>query len=452
LPLYQVVSSLVGLVGWPYFYWHLKSRGRGESFLPRLGLKLPQEAPPAGAPRIWLHGVSVGEILAAAPLVEELNALLPRAALIITTGTETGQAVARQSFLPHCAYVCYFPLDLPWAVARYLDYLKPQVFVALESEIWPNFLSQAHRRGVRLAMVNARLSDKSFQRFLRYRRYLFDIFSLFDLVAAGSAGDYQRLSRLGLAPPRLHLTGNLKYDRLFKARDEEKIKEFRALLQPGAPETEAPVFLAASTHPGEEEAVLAAFQKLRAPYPALLLILAPRHPERAPELGRLLARHGLAYHLWTHLKSGAEARRHPVVLVDSIGDLFSLYGAASLAFVGGSLIPHGGQNILEPAAQGLAPLYGPHLENFRWAREILEAAGAGLAVSDAASLAAAAQNLLDHPETRDALGQKARAAMAPHRGAARRQAELIAKLCAGAEGLGAQALPTCSRTPSPNLL
>jgi 3-deoxy-D-manno-octulosonic-acid transferase len=431
LPLYQVVSSLAGLVGWPYFYWHLKSRGRGESFWPRLGLRLPQGTPPPGAPRIWLHGVSVGEILAAAPLVQELNALLPRASLIITTGTETGQAVARQNFLPLGAYVCYFPLDLPWAVARYLEYLQPQVFVALESEIWPNFLSQAHRRGVRLAMVNARLSDKSFQRFLRYQRYLSDIFNLFDLVAAGSAGDYQRLARLGLAPPRLHLTGNLKYDRLFKARDKEKIKEFRALLQPGAKESEVPVFLAASTHPGEEEAVLAAFHQLRTPYPALLLILAPRHPERAPELGRLLNRQGLGYHLWTRLKAGVEARRQPVVLVDTIGDLFDLYGAAHLAFVGGSLIPHGGQNILEAAAQGLAPLYGPHLENFRWAQEILEAAGAGLMVNDAASLAAAAQNLLDHPEMRVALGQKARAALAPHRGAARRQAELIAKLCPG---------------------
>ncbi len=192
---------MAGLVGWPYFYWHLKSRGRGDSFLPRLGLKLPPGPPPAGAPRIWLHGVSVGEILAAVPLVQELKALLPRAALIVTTGTETGQDLARRNFLPLGAYVCYFPLDLPWAVSRYLNYLRPQVFVALESEIWPNFLSSAHRRGVRLAMVNARLSDQSFHRFLRYKRYISDIFRLFDLVAAGSPGDYDRLRELGFAPP-----------------------------------------------------------------------------------------------------------------------------------------------------------------------------------------------------------------------------------------------------------
>ena len=431
---------MAGLVGWPYFYWHLKSRGRGESFLPRLGLRLPEGAPPAGSPRLWLHGVSVGEILAATPLVQELKALLPRAGLIITTGTETGQAVARHNFLPLGAYVCYFPLDLPWAVGRYLDYLRPQVFVALESEIWPNFLYQAHRRGVRLAMVNARLSDQSFRRFLKYQRYIIDILKLIDLVAAGSSGDYQRLRQLGIPADRLHLTGNLKYDRLFQAQDKPQIEEFREILQGGSGDREAPVWLAASTHPGEEEAVLAAYEELRAPYPALLLILAPRHPERAPELGRLLTRRGLPYQLWTRLKSGSETRRAPVVLVDTIGDLLSLYGAADIAFVGGSLVPHGGQNILEPAAQGRAPLYGPHLHNFRWAQKILEEAGAGILVKDATSLAAAARNLLDHPETRRDLGRRAQAALIPHRGAARRQAQLIAELIGGLAGGAGQGL------------
>lgn len=429
--LYKIVSSFAGLVGWPYFYWHLRSRGRGESFLPRLGLKLPPGAPPGGTPRIWLHGVSVGEILAAVPLVHELQAILPRAGFIVTTGTETGQAVARQNFLPLGAYVCYFPLDLPWAVNRYLDYLRPQVFVALESEIWPNFLWAAHRRGVRLAMVNARLSDRSFQRFRRYAGYLSDIFDKYDMVAAGSPGDYHRLGKLGLAPDRLHLTGNLKYDRLFKAQDQARVQEFRALLQGASGEAPAPVFLAASTHPGEEETVLAAYQKLRVPYPALLLVLAPRHPERASDLGRLLSRQGVAHHLWSRLKDGHETRRQPAVLVDTIGDLFSLYGAADVAFVGGSLVPHGGQNILEPAAQGLPPLYGPHLHNFRWAREILEEAGVGIQVSGAESMAGAAQDLLDNPEKRRDLGARAQAALAPHRGAARRQAELIAGLGAG---------------------
>ncbi len=426
-----MVSTGAGLVGWPYFFWHLKSRGFGESFRPRLGLQLPAGPLPQGSPRLWLHGVSVGEIQAVIPLVAELRTLLPRAAFIISTGTETGQMLARKHFSPQGAMVCYFPLDIPWTVRRYLDYLRPQVFVGLESEIWPNFLSQAHQRGVRLALVNARLSDNSLRRFMKYKRYLSGIFSLYDLVAAGSLPDYQRWQRLGISPSRLNLTGNLKYDRLLQGRDESRLQEFRSFLQ--GTETEpgqiaGPVWLAASTHPGEDELVADAFQELLAPYPALRLVLAPRHPQRAPDLARLLARRGLSSQLWTGLKSGQATCTSAVVIVDTIGDLFTLYGAADVAFVGGSLVPHGGQNILEPAAWGRAPIYGPHMGNFRWAKQILEEAGAGIVVRDAASLALAVRNLLDQPGKAEEMGRRAQAALVPHQGAARRQAELIAGL------------------------
>jgi 3-deoxy-D-manno-octulosonic-acid transferase len=433
---YQALSTLAGLLGWPYFYWHLKSRGRGESFLPRLGLKLPPD-PPSGSPRIWIHGVSVGEVLSALPLVQELKRLLPQVSLTVSTGTETGQAVARRHFPPLGVQVCYYPLDLPWAVRRYLDYLRPDVYISLDSEIWPNFLSAAHKRGVRLALLNARLSDQSFTRLLKYKRYLYDIINLYDLIAAGSSQDYERLRALALPDHKLHLTGNLKIDRLMQVREEKgegKIKAGGAGVSPVPPLatflslTDQPVFLAASTHAGEEDVVLAAYEELKAPYPALLLLLAPRHPERAGELGRLLEQKGLAYHLWHCLKSGEENRTRPVVLIDTIGDLFSLYGVADVAFVGGSLVPHGGQNILEAAAWGLAPLYGPHLENFRWAQAILEEAGAGLLIQDAPSLTAGAQRLLAHPDLRRDLGRRAQNALSPHQGAARRQAELVVEL------------------------
>ncbi len=423
LQVYQAFSALAGLVGWPYFYWHLKSRGLGESFLPRLGLKLP-ESPPPGHPRLWLHGVSVGEILAALPLVQELKSRLPGAALIISTGTETGQALARRHYLPLGCQVCYLPLDLPWAVNRYLERLRPDIFIDLESEIWPNFLAAAHRRGVRLALVNARLSDKSFRRFIKYRHYFIDIINLYELIAAGSPPDFERFQALGVSPGKLHLTGNLKIDRLLQESPPEAefsqptppssfqpLEIFRSCLNLNG----APVFLAASTHPGEEEIVLQAYQTLQDPYPALVLILAPRHPERAAALGRLLEVLGLNYDLWSRLKTGQDRRRHPVVLIDTIGDLFNLYGLADVAFVGGSLISHGGQNILEPAAWGLAPVFGPHLTNFRWAQSILEAAGAGLMIQDAPSLAASVKNLLDHPDTRSRLGAQARAALTPTR-------------------------------------
>jgi 3-deoxy-D-manno-octulosonic-acid transferase len=194
------------------------------------------------------------------------------------------------------------------------------------------------------------------------------------------------------------------------------------------------VLLAASTHPGEEEVVLAAYKALRVPYPALLLILAPRHPERAAAVGGILAQRGLGFQSWQSLKSGGEIRRQPVVLVDTVGDLFALYALADVAFVGGSLVPHGGQNILEPAVWGLAPLYGPHFENFRWAAEILREAGAGAVVQDASSLTAAARYLLDNPSERRRLGEAALKALTAHQGAARRQAGLVAGLARGEFG------------------
>jgi 3-deoxy-D-manno-octulosonic-acid transferase len=437
LSLYKLFSSCAGLLGWPYFYWHLKSRGQGESFLPRLGLKLPAGPQPPGSPRLWLHGVSVGEIQAAIPLVREIRTLLPRAALIVSTGTETGQMLARKHFAPLGALVCYFPLDIPWTVRRYLDHLRPQVFIGLESEIWPNFLTQAHQRRVRLALVNARLSDRSLRNYLKYSRYLFEIIDLYDFIAAGSLPDYQRWQHLGISPDRLHLTGNLKYDRLLQGRDELRLQEFRRFLH--GPQSEpvpaaGPVWLAASTHPGEEELLLNAYQELRGPYPALELVLAPRHPQRAPDLARLIGRRGLPCQLWTSLKSGRETRRHPVVVIDTIGDLFTLYGLADVTFVGGSLVPHGGQNILEPAAWGRAPIYGPHLQNFLWAQEILEEAGAGIMVNDAAALVQAVRRLLDQPHLHKDLGRRAQEALIPHHGAARRQAELIAALVERSRG------------------
>ena len=429
--LYKTFTTLAGLLAWPYFWWHLKSRGQGESFRPRLGLNLPEGPLPEGSPRLWLHGVSVGEIQAAIPLVRELRNLLPQAAFIISTGTETGQVLARKHFSPQGALVCYFPLDIPWAVRRYLDHLRPQVFIGLESEIWPNFLSQAHQRGVRLALVNARLSDPSLRRFIKFYRYLSGIFNLYDVVGAGSPPDFHRFQRLGISPSRLHLTGNLKYDRLLKARDQLRLQEFLGFLHGSGPapsETPGPIWLAASTHPGEEELLADAYQELLGPYPALTLVLAPRHPQRAPELARLLARRGLASQLWTALKAGRETRTPSVVIIDTIGDLFTLYGAVDVTFVGGSLVPHGGQNILEPAAWGRVPIYGPYMGNFLWARDILEEAGAGIMVSDAAALVRAVKHLLDHPQEREELGRRAQAALTPHQGASRRQAQLIAGL------------------------
>jgi 3-deoxy-D-manno-octulosonic-acid transferase len=414
----------MGLAAWPWFRRHLQAKGGGDSFLPRLGLQLPPPPPP-GSPRLWIHGVSVGEILSATALVRALETQLPGASLTLSTGTETGQAVARRHFSAK-ARVCYFPLDLPWAVQGYLSRMRPDAFIALESEIWPGFLTAAHRRGVRLALLNARMSEDSFRKYLKYGRLLIDIINYFDTISVGSNQDYERLLALGVSRGKLHFTGNLKVDGLL-ARQEETLPEIPKIREKLALDRE-PVFLAASTHAGEEELVLESYSRLLIPYPALLLILAPRHPERAAAVGRLIESRGLAWQSWQRLKAGAEARSAPVVLVDTIGDLFSLYGLASAAFVGGSLVPHGGQNILEAAAWGLAPLHGPYLQNFRWAETLLAEAGAHLQVQDSATLTAATHDCLAHPDEARARGQRARDSLTPHQGAARRQTRLIAAM------------------------
>ena len=424
LRLYQGLATLAGAAGWPYLYWRLRSRGYGASFRPRLGLELPAVPSPTGQPRLWLHGVSVGEIAGAAPLVRELQARWPEVQLFLSTGTETGQAVARRLYGQY-GTVFYYPVDVPWSVRRLLDQVQPSLYVALETEIWPTFLLAAKARGVKLALLNGRLSARSFGRYLKFKDQLSYILNLFDIIGVGSPGDRERFAALGADPAKLVCTGNTKFDRWPDDAARAQVEVFRRCLQLQG----EPLFLAASTHPGEEELLIHAYQELRQTSPALLFLVAPRHPERAAAVSKLLDAAGLSWQLWHDLKDGRQ-RQTSVVIVDTVGDLFALYGLADLVFVGGSLVPHGGQNILEPAVWGKVPLYGPHLDNFRAAQGLLEGVQASLPITDGPSLVAAGRHCLAQPadlERRGALGQ---AALQLHRGAARRQADLLTALLA----------------------
>jgi 3-deoxy-D-manno-octulosonic-acid transferase len=420
LRVYQGLTALAGIAGLPWFYWHLKSRGFGESFWPRLGLDLPDISTPAKTPRIWLHGVSVGEIAGVEPLVRVLEERLPPECVFLSTGTETGQAVARRLYSP-AHTVFYYPLDLPWAVRRYLDRLQPALYVALETEIWPNFLQVAKERGSKLALVNGRLSEKSLRGYLKFGSHLKYIIDLFDVIAVSSPEAGERFLTLGAASDKVVCTGSTKFERRPNPAAKALAADFRQKLDHRG----KPVFLAASTHPGEEESVIGAYKALLATFPALQLWLAPRHPERAAAVGQLIHNAGLTYQLWQPIKSGESRYRHEVLLIDTVGDLFSLYSLADLIFVGGSLIAHGGQNILEPAAWGKVPLYGPFLDNFRAARELLSKAEAGWQISDVASLVKAGEYCLTHPEEMQDRGQRGLKALESHQGAARRQAAIL---------------------------
>ena len=421
LKVYHSLATVAGAVGWPWLYWRLRRRGYGASFKARLGLQLPQvPAAGGGRPRIWFHGVSVGEIAGAAPLVQECQQRWPQGQFLFSTGTETGQAVAQRLY-GRAGTVFYYPVDVPWSVRRVLAAVNPWVYVALETEIWPNFLQEAWKRGVRLALLNGRLSAQSFRNYLKFKDYLIYLLNLFSIIAAGTPEDQERFVALGAAPHKVVCTGHTKFDRWPDAAAWAQLEHFRQRLQPAG----QPVFLAASTHPGEEEVILSAYGELRRTCPTLLLLLAPRHPERAAAVGRLATAAGLPWQLWQPLKEGRSRRETPVVIVDTVGDLFALYGLADVVFVGGSLVPHGGQNILEPVVWGKVPLYGPFLDNFRPAQGLLEKAAASLPVQDEAGLVAAARFCLENPTAIKDRARQGQEALQVHRGAARRQAELL---------------------------
>ncbi len=421
---YQGLATLAAFTLWPCFLQRLRRRGRGESFGPRLGYALPSYQPRPDSPPLWLHGVSVGEIAAAQPLVQELTKWLAPAQILISTGTETGQTVARRLFAPQ-SVVFYAPLDWPFAVRRYLQRLQPKIYAVLETELWPDLLLSAHHQGIRLALLNARLSCKSLKNYLKFKYNVSNIINLFSFIAAGSDLDASRFLELGAAPDKVIVTGSSKFARSVTVAVARQAETYGKFLQLSP---ERPVFLAASTHPGEEELALAAYCNLKTQFPALQLWLAPRHPERAAAVAQLVAQAGLGWQSWRQLQAGAERLPETVLLIDTVGDLFALYGLADLILVGGSLVPHGGQNILEPAAWGKVPVYGPYLDNFLAAHEILEAVGAGLQVTDLAGLIQVGQWLLSQPQERRLRGERGRQALVPHHGAARRQAELLQRL------------------------
>jgi 3-deoxy-D-manno-octulosonic-acid transferase len=423
LKVYCGLSALAGVAGLPWFYWRLRSRGFGESYRPRLGIDLPTIKFPTAHPRVWLHGVSVGEIAGVEPLVRKLGNILPAESLILSTGTETGQAVARQLYSPpHTVF--YYPLDFPWAVRRYLDHIRPDLYVAAETEIWPNFLQAAKERGTKLALINGRLSEKSLRGYLMFHCQLSYIINLFDIIAVSSQEDVHRFLALGAAPEKVVCTGNTKFERLPDPAARIQAAEVREKMRLQG----QPVFLAASTHPGEEEVVIAAYKKMRLTCPALHFWLAPRHPERAAAVGQLLCEAGLTFQLWHAIKTGAAPYRHGVLLVDTVGDLFAMYSLAELIFVGGSLVPHGGQNILEPTSWGKVPLYGPHLDNFQTARQLLVEVEAGIEITDLDTLIQTGRYCLTHPDEMQQRGQRGLAALDGHQGAARRQAGLLLAL------------------------
>lgn len=384
-----------------------------------LRARLGYGAPEGGGPHGWVHAVSVGEVIAAAPLVEGLRRAYPALPLVVTTVTPTGARVVTERFAGLARHR-YFPLDFPGAVRRTIDAIDPVFFICMETELWPNTLRALAARGVPTMIANGRLSDRSFRRYRLVRGALRSVLADVRVFAMRSDEDARRIIALGAAPERVVVTGNLKNDA--PADPAGAADLWRRLL--GLPAGQR-VWIAGSTHRGEEATVLDAFLRARARCPDLALLLAPRHPERAAEVVDLVRERGLAPVRRSRLPEG----RAPgaVVILDTVGELAGLYAIAEVVFVGGSLVPVGGHNVLEPAMRGKPVLYGPHTSNFREGALLLERSGGGLVVKDALELERELSRLLEDRDLARRVGDAARAAFAGRRGAVSATLDLIAR-------------------------
>lgn len=368
---------------------------------------------------IWLHAVSVGETEAAAPLVRALQSALPHIALLFTTTTPTGSARASALFGEGVQHV-YLPYDLPDAVSRFLDTYRPRLAVFIETEIWPNWFAGCAARGIPLVIANARLSEKSCRGYGRLGAFMTRTLGTVRAVAAQTETDAARFERLGVAASAIHIAGNLKFDRPAPqhAEDASRLREYLFGVRP--------VWLAASTHEGEEALLIQVHRALLARIPDLLLVLAPRHPERGESVAALVREEGLG--MATRSQQQPCSADDSVFLLDTLGELGLFFGVADVAFVAGSLVPIGGHNVLEPAVLGVPVLFGPFMHNFQDIAFNLLRCGGARQVADGEELCQSLLDLLADPDWRAAMGTAAASFVAANRGAVDRHLALLTPL------------------------
>ena len=370
---------------------------------------------------IWLHSASVGEVLLARILIKELAVILPEADFVLSTMTEQGMEVARKQAGEKVRCI-YAPLDLVGIVGRAIRAVKPSLYICLETELWPAFLLEAKRSGVKLVLLNGRLSEGSFRRYQWVKGFMARILSCFSMISVIQQADAKRYMSLGAEPEKVRILGNAKYDQNLESLVLESEEQYRAWLnlRPGQP-----LFVAGSTHTGEEEMLLTVFQDLKKAtgMQDLIWVVAPRHLQRLPEVEGMLKQKQVDYERLSAVK-GSE-RRTDTILVDSIGDLAGLYSIASYVFCGGSLVDRGGHNIMEAAILGKPVFYGPSMKDFSDAAELLESAGGGFPVNGPQDLTESILYFMDHPEEYDTAGRRARAIAGTQQGAARKQALLV---------------------------
>jgi 3-deoxy-D-manno-octulosonic-acid transferase len=398
--MYLLYSALLAaglLASLPYWMFGKRRHGKyREGLRERLG-KIPPRLRSQSLPAIWVHAVSVGEVLAVSELVSRLRQRFPKYRVVVSTTTATGQKLATTHFGEDSVF--YFPLDFAFAIRPYLSVLRPRLVVLAETEFWPNFLRLAHASGARVAVVNARISDRSWPGYRRFRRILKNILRNVDLFLAQTAEDASRLREIGAAADRVQVSGNLKFD-VSAPEPPPIVASLRSNFQQAGA---GPVMVFGSTAEGEEELLLRAFENVLASYSRAVMILAPRRPERFGEVGQLLEQMGIRF--WRRSMWSGDPIVGGVFLIDTIGELASLYALADVAFVGGSLVPRGGHNIIEPSQHGVATMVGNHTENFRDIVNLFQGQNA-VRVVGPAEFPLVLMGLLSNDDERIALGRR----------------------------------------------
>lgn len=426
--LYNLFGILAVVLALPFFLFRLcREKGFGRRWLQSMGY-LPPVILEIVARRdcVWIHAASVGEIVAASPIVRELRRQMPERPILVSVVTASGYEMANRIMVEADA-VIHAPIDLSFLTARAIDRIRPAVLVLIETELWPTFIRNLARRKIPIVMVNGRISDRSVRNYKYLGKILKDTLASIRLFCMQSEQDARHIRLLGADPARVIVTGNTKFDQTYGRTSAAARYELYQTLQL---DNTDPVIVAGSTHPGEENSIAAAFALVREHYPRLRLVIAPRQILRAGEVEAL-------FPSWQVVRrtalAGYSGRKPDVIILDTIGELGAVYSIGDIIFVGGSLIPQGGHNVLEPAAHAKPVLVGPHMFNFKDSYSLLTQRQACLTVHDAAELAAVIDELLSDDDKRRRMGENARAVITENQGASERSAAYIKDIVSGAE-------------------
>jgi 3-deoxy-D-manno-octulosonic-acid transferase len=423
---YILITTGIFLMAYPAIFLYSRLSGKySHRINERMGL-VPAKVVSSlkGSKRVWIHAASLGEVRVAEAVIDALKKTHPDISIIVSTMTEHGRRLAEEIFGGDIR-VIYAPVDIIFFVRMALKRVQPHVLVFLEAEIWPSWISEARRMGIKIVMINGRISPRSLFRYMALKPFFKDILGKFDAFSMISDEDRRRIKTMGAEPARIEVNGNAKYDLLRGLADISIEREMRRIFNM---ENSSPVIIAGSTRTGEEAMVIDAYKKIINKYPDAVLFIAPRHIERAKDIADILDRNNLKYQLRSELKGFSGKRERQVMIVDSFGELSKLYSLATVVFCGGSLVPLGGQNPLEAAVWGKPVLYGPSMEDFLDARALLEGNSAGIEVSSQEMLAEKIIILLGNRDLAKGYGDRGRDSVLKNHKSAERHARVIADL------------------------